>query len=170
MRFLGVDPGLVITGYGVLEQTGSKITIVEAGTILSGTADVPLPVRLRTLYEELDSLLREHTPDEAALEQLYSHYAHPRTAILMGHARGVICLAMGVHSIPLHHYAATQVKSALTGNGRASKDQMQQVIRRTFHLAETPEPSDVADAMAIALCHIHHRSTSSAQDHLRLLS
>lgn len=170
MRTLGIDPGLVVTGYGVLEETRGRVAIIEAGTIDSGTSEKPLPERLRRLYEELDGLIREHRPDEAALEQLYSHYAHPRTAILMGHARGVICLAMGMQNIPLHHYAATQVKSALTGNGRASKDQIQQVIRRTFHLTEAPKPPDVADALAIALCHLHHRHTNSAQEYLRLLN
>jgi len=104
-----------------------------------------------------------------ALENLYSHYEHPRTAILMGHARGVIVLAAGLYDVPLHHYAATQVKSALTGNGRAGKEQIQQMVRRTFRLAEVPRPPDVADAVAIALCHLYHEGTRSATDSIRLL-
>lgn len=170
MRALGIDPGLVVTGYGVLEQQAERIQLVEAGTIDSGNPQAPLPSRLRTLYEELNDLLSEQRPDVMALEQLYSHYEHPRTAILMGHARGVICLAAGVHNIPLHHYAATQVKSALTGNGRASKEQIQQMVRRTFGLVQTPKPPDVADAVAIALCHLYHEGTRSAGDRLRILT
>jgi len=169
MKVLGIDPGLIITGYGVLEQRDGGIHLLEAGVVDSGTSQDPLPVRLRRLHEEMDTLIREHGPDVMALEQLYSHYEHPRTAILMGHARGVICLASGLHEVPLHHYAATQVKSAVTGNGRASKDQIQQMVRRTFGLAEAPQPPDAADAVAISLCHIHHQGTRSPQDYLRLM-
>lgn len=167
---LGVDPGLVVTGYGLLDQSSGRIELVEAGTIDSGNIHDPLPDRLQRLYQELSDLIAERRPDVMALEQLYSHYAHPRTAILMGHARGVICLAAGVHRVPLHHYAATQVKSALTGNGRAGKEQIQRMVRSTFGLAETPRPPDVADAVAIALCHIQHQSADALQARLRLLN
>ncbi len=169
MKALGVDPGLVVTGYGLLERDGRRIRLIEAGTIDSGSSRDPLEARLRRLHEELDALVQEQEPDVIALEQLYSHYEHPRTAILMGHARGVICLIAGQRDIPLHHYAATQVKSALTGNGRASKEQIQQMVRKTFGLLETPKPPDVADAVAIALCHMHREGRSPARDHLRLL-
>lgn len=170
MRVLGIDPGLVVTGYGVLEQNGKEIRLHEAGIIDSGDTQSPLPERLRRLYQELDQLITDQRPQVMALEQLYSHYAHPRTAILMGHARGVICLAAGIHDIPLHHYAATQVKSALTGNGRASKEQMQRMVRRTFGLLETPRPADVADAVAIALCHLHHQRTGMSPEYSELLN
>ena len=92
-------------------------------------------------------------PDALSLEELYSHYERPRTAILMGHARGVICLAAAQAKIPVRSYSATQVKRLLTGNGRAPKSQVQQAICQEFSLAAPPEPPDVADAMAIALCH-----------------
>jgi crossover junction endodeoxyribonuclease RuvC len=168
MRVLGVDPGLVVTGYGVLDQSGRDIKLVEAGTIDSGDAKTSLPLRLRRLHEEIEGLIRDHHPDVMALEQLYSHYEHPRTAILMGHARGVICLAAGLHDIPLYHYPPTQVKSSLTGNGRASKEQIQNLVRRTFGLVETPRPPDVADAVAIALTHLYREGMSSFEDRLRL--
>lgn len=155
MRVLGIDPGLVITGYGVLDYSEGDILLLEAGTIDSGNIHDPLQTRLRRLHEEVNGLIADHRPDVMALEQLYSHYEHPRTAILMGHARGVICLAAGLHEIPLHHYPPTQIKSALTGNGRASKAQIQAMVRRTFGLLETPNPPDVADAVAIALCHMY---------------
>lgn len=169
MKALGIDPGLVVTGYAVLDGEGSSIRLVEAGTLDSGSPKDPLPVRLRRLHEEINGLIDDHQPTAMALETLFSHYEHPRTAILMGHARGVICLAAGLHDIPLHNYSATQVKSALTGNGRASKEQIQKMVRHTFGLLETPRPPDVADAVAIALCHLYHQGTRSAQEHLRLI-
>lgn len=165
---MGVDPGLVVTGYGVLENQGESIRVVEAGTIESGTPREPLPIRLRRLHVEMNALLDDHQPEAMALETLFSHYEHPRTAILMGHARGVICLAAGLHDIPLHNYTAPQVKSALTGNGRASKEQIQRMVRRTFGLVETPRPPDVADAVAIALCHLYQQGNRSAE-YLRLI-
>lgn len=149
-----MDPGLVVTGYAVLDTASSRVTLVEAGTIDSGGADRPLPQRLRTLYEEMSGIIAQHEPESMALEQLFAHYEHPRTAILMGHARGVICLAAGMAEVSMTNYAATQVKSALTGNGRASKDQIQNMVQRTFGLPEAPDPPDVADAVAIALCHV----------------
>ena len=167
MRVLGIDPGLVITGYGVLEHAEGSIRLLDAGTIDSGDIHQQLPLRLRELYAQVDEIVREHAPDVTALEQLYSHYEHPRTAILMGHARGVICLAIAMHDVPLHSYAPTQVKSALTGNGRASKDQIQQMVRHTFNLSEVPDPPDVADAIAIALCHIYQQDAASR--YLRLV-
>lgn len=163
MRVLGVDPGLVITGYGVLDTTDRKVKLVEAGTIDSGKSQDSLPVRLRRLHREMEELVTDHHPDVMALEQLYSHYEHPRTAILMGHARGVICLSAGLHDIPLFHYPPAQIKSALTGNGRASKDQIQHLVRRTFGLVETPNPPDVADAVAIALTHIYREAAPDAR-------
>jgi len=169
VKALGIDPGLVITGYGVLEQTGNEIVLHEAGTIESGDPGLSLSLRLRRLYDEVMSVIEDHHPEVMALEQLFSHYEHPRTAILMGHARGVICLAAGMHNIPLHHYGATEVKSALTGNGRASKEQIQRMVRRTFGLVETPRPPDVADAVAIALCHLYREGSRSPFEGLRLL-
>jgi crossover junction endodeoxyribonuclease RuvC len=163
MNVLGIDPGLVVTGYGVLTEDTRGIRLIEAGTIDSGSPKDSLPVRLRRLYEELNSLIADHNPEVVAIEQLYSHYEHPRTAILMGHARGVICLAAGMHSIPVHHYLPTQVKSAVTGNGRASKQQIQQMVQRTFGLAETPNPPDVSDAVAIALTHLYHQGRAAGE-------
>lgn len=163
MNVLGIDPGLVVTGYGLLYEQGGRIRLVEAGTIDSGSTQDSLSVRLRRLFEELNGLLEEHEPEVVALEQLYSHYEHPRTAILMGHARGVICLAAGVRDIPVHHYSATQVKSAVTGNGRASKEQIQRMVRYTFGLLEAPRPPDVADAVAIALCHVYQQGRAAGE-------
>ncbi len=152
VRILGVDPGLNITGYAVIEKRPGKLVLVEAGMI-RGRSRGDLAARLHEVHEGISDVIASLKPEVLAIEELYSHYERPRTAILMGHARGVICLAATQASIPMRSYASTQVKRMLTGNGRAPKSQMQQAICREFGLAAPPEPPDVADAMAIALCH-----------------
>lgn len=154
LRILGVDPGLNITGYGVLEIVGGRPSMVEAG-IVRGRSRESLARRVAEIHEGITGIIRDLRPDVLAVEELYSHYARPRTAILMGHARGVICLAGVQNRIPVVHYAATQVKRILTGSGRAPKGQIQRAITVELGLSCVPEPPDVADALAIALCHYH---------------
>jgi crossover junction endodeoxyribonuclease RuvC len=147
----GIDPGLGVTGYAVLRACRDQTHVLDAG-ICRFDADAPLPRRLLDIERDVTSILSEHRPDFVAVEQLYAHYKHPRTAIMMGHARGVILLAAAKLSIEVRDYAATQVKRYLTGNGHATKGQMQRAIQRALGLSELPEPADVADASAIALC------------------
>ena len=154
IRVLGIDPGLNITGYGVVQFDGFKeITVVEAGVIRGGSAKKELGDRLSALHAGIKDVLVTLKPDVVAMEELYSHYERPQTAILMGHARGVLCFAAASVKLPLHSYAATQIKRVLTGNGRAPKSQMQMAVTRQLQLEEVPEPADVADALAIAMCH-----------------
>ena len=152
VRILGVDPGLNVTGYGVLELSAGRLRICEAG-VVRGKSKHSLAERLVEIHDGVGDVIASLRPSVLALEQVYSHYAHPRTAILMGHARGVICLAARQAKIEVRHYAATQIKKILTGSGRAPKSQMQEAICRELGLKEAPEPPDVADALAIALCH-----------------
>ena len=152
IRVLGVDPGLNVTGYGVIDMRGRDLQIVEAGVVRGG-ARGDISKRVGRLYDGLEDVIKQHAPQLMALEELYSHYQRPRTAILMGHARGVICLAAAKAEIPVYHYASTQVKRMLTGNGRASKKQMQLSVAHEFGLPAPPDPPDVADALAIAMCH-----------------
>lgn len=152
MRILGIDPGLNTTGYGVLEIVDKKPRLVEAG-IVRGKTRGSLTARLREIYEGVADVVKSLEPDVMALEKLYSHYDRPTTAIMMGHARGVICLTAAQAGIEVADYAATQVKKTLTGNGRAPKSQMQQAIQLELGLSKLPEPADVADALAIAFCH-----------------
>ncbi len=173
MKWIGIDPGLNTTGYAVLElpemstrssgALGSSPQLIEAGIIQPDkkipTAD--LGNRLHGLYTGIIELLDQYKPENLGIEQLYSHYQHPRTAILMGHARGVIILAATEMGVPVCSYSATQVKKMITGSGRASKIQMQFAILRELKLAKIPEPNDVADAMAIALCHFAHQKNQS---------
>lgn len=158
---LGVDPGLQLTGYGIIKSSGGKVTLVEAGVIRVSRSQ-SLPSRLQELYEGISEVIKTYTITAMAIEQLYSHYERPRTAILMGHARGVLFLAGAHNSLEVFSYAATQVKKLLTGNGRAPKDQMQRAIQMQLNLKEPPDPPDVADALAIALCH-HFSSGSMAK-------
>ena len=154
LRILGVDPGLNTTGYGVLEITTSTPQLVEAG-VVRGKTRGSLTARLAEIHEGLAEVIASLAPTAMSLEQLYSHYQRPRTAILMGHARGVICLAAAQAGVPVFHYNATQIKRVLTGSGRAPKLQVQQAIQRELRLSAIPEPPDVADALAIAICHYY---------------
>ena len=151
MKVLGVDPGLRTSGYAVLSQRGRELAVIDAGVFRADT-DLELSQRLDQLSHDIESLLAEHRPDFMAVEELYAHYKHPRTAILMGHARGVFLLAAARRGVPVQSYAATRVKKSLTGNGRASKEQMQLAAMTQLSLPEIPRPADVADALAIAMC------------------
>lgn len=160
MRIVGIDPGLTTTGYGVIEVRGQDVTLVEGGVIRADTPETPLEMRLSSLFDGVAEMLEQFQPESLALEELYSHYEHPATAILMGHARGVICLAAAKKGIPVSNYASTQIKLSTTGNGRASKEQVQRAIQARLQLREIPQPNDVADALAIALCHYSVISSS----------
>jgi crossover junction endodeoxyribonuclease RuvC len=150
MRILGIDPGLRVTGYAVIDQ-GPRI--VEAG-VLRGEGK-SFTDRLLSIYKGLVEVLEQFKPEVMVVEQLYAHYAHPRTAILMGHARGAILLAAAERGLQTASYSATRIKKTITGSGRAGKDQIQRTIQRELGLRDVPEPSDVADAIAVALCHYH---------------
>jgi crossover junction endodeoxyribonuclease RuvC len=156
-RVLGIDPGLQTTGYGVIEAKPAGPAIIEAGVIkpVEGRGATDLAERVRRLYTGIGEVIDAYRPTAVAVEQLYAHYAHPRTAILMAHARGVLLLAAAERSISVTSYAATRVKLMVTGHGRASKQQVQRAVQRELRLAELPEPADVADALAVALTHYH---------------
>ena len=163
-RILGVDPGLGITGYGVVETTRGNPRLVEAGVVRGGRGS--LEQRLLVIHEGIADAIASFQPTAVAIEELYSHYERPRTAIVMGHARGVICLAAAQAKLPVFHYAATQIKKLLTGNGRAPKAQVQLAVCQEFALAQAPEPPDVADALAIALCHSFMEKNALCQQHI----
>ena len=157
-RILGIDPGLAITGYGVLEFAQPRPILCEAGIIRTADDDaIDMASKVLSVHNGIVEVIAQFHPEAMAVEQLYSHYDHPRTAILMGHARGVIFLAAAQKGIPVVSYASTQVKKIVTGNGRASKEQVQRTIQREMGLATMPEPPDVADALAVALCHYYQQ-------------
>jgi len=148
---LGIDPGLNVTGYGAVDFEPGGAVIVEAGTITTDPK-ADLAERVAQIHSDLTALLGELTPDIVAIENLYAHYKHPRTSILMAHARGIVLLAAQQAQMAVRDLQATRIKKSLTGNGHASKRQMQLAIQTEFNLPAPPEPPDVADALAIALC------------------
>jgi crossover junction endodeoxyribonuclease RuvC len=157
-RILGVDPGLRITGYGVLEVTPNRPHVCEAGIVRPADDQATdLASRLHSVYKGIVEVVQQYRPEVMVVEQLYSHYEHPRTAILMAHARGVILLAATENGLPVVSYAPTRIKKTVTGHGRATKDQVQRTIQRELGLAQLPDPPDVADALAVALCHYYQQ-------------
>lgn len=164
----GVDPGLGTTGYAVIRAEGAVVAghaavhILDAGVCRFDRKE-PLAERLRAIECDMAAILDEHRPHVLAIEQLYAHYNHPRTAILMGHARGVILLAAARRGIEVRHFAATQVKRYLTGRGRAGKAQVQRAVQVALGLAALPDPPDVADALAIALCCTGRRARAGVE-------
>jgi crossover junction endodeoxyribonuclease RuvC len=157
LRILGIDPGLQVTGYAVLEVRPRGPHVCEAGVIRTGKGKTAadLAIRVRCLYDGIVEVIEQFRPGVLAVEQLFAHYDHPRTAILMAHARGVMLLAAAQRNLAVVSYTAPRVKKTITGHGRASKQQMQRAIERELNLPQLPEPHDVADALAIALCHYH---------------
>jgi len=155
-RVLGVDPGLNVTGYGVIEYRGREANLIEAGVIrLPRASKGTLAARLERLFDSVREVIDEFQPDRICLEEVYSHADYPRTAILMGHARGVICLAARLAKVHVISLPAKRIKQAVTGNGNASKLQVQRAVQHHFSLDGVPHPPDVADALAAALCYVH---------------
>ncbi len=140
-----------VCGYACVEADNLDHKLIEAG-VFRIPADLPLEQRLNRIAEDIGSVLNTFKPDVVAVEQLYSHYEHPRTAILMGHARGVILQKCAEAAVDVQSLSATRIKKSITGNGRATKQQVQRTIQTVLGLPSLPEPPDVADAIAAALC------------------
>jgi crossover junction endodeoxyribonuclease RuvC len=151
MRILGLDPGLQVCGYAVIDVAEAEEDLVEAG-VLRTESGLPIEAKLNQIAVDTEMLLSRFSPKVVAVEELYSHYAHPRTAILMGHARGVILQRCAQAGVEVRSFSATRIKKCITGNGRASKEQVQRAVQTTLSLPRLPEPADVADAIAAALC------------------
>ncbi|MDM8006713.1 MAG: crossover junction endodeoxyribonuclease RuvC [Phycisphaerae bacterium] len=149
----GVDPGLRQTGYGVIliDDEEDSVRVLDAGVVRCSRSEA-LSLRLAELASGFSEVLDDHRVELVAVEEIYSHCSRPRTAILMAHARGVILLEAAQRDIRVIHLPATSVKRHITGNGRATKDQMQRAVADLLKLNRIPEPPDVADALAIALC------------------
>jgi crossover junction endodeoxyribonuclease RuvC len=155
MKILGIDPGLDITGYGLVEKNHVGLFVLEAGIIRTSHKDT-LPARLKKIYLQIEDIARIHCPDICVVEQLYSHYRHRMTAILMGHARGAVFCCCSCNGIAIKEYPAKTSKRAITGNGNASKLQVQRVINRMLSLKDISRPFDVTDALALCLTYIQH--------------
>jgi len=150
---LGIDPGLAIVGYAVIAEQSGQLTLLVCDVIRT-PAKVPLPQRLRLLFELMTALLATHQPDEVAIEALFFG-KNRKTALTVGQARGVILLALAYAELPSVEYTPAAVKLAVTGTGDAKKAQVGDMVRRILKLPAVPRPDDAADAAAIAICHAH---------------
>ena len=155
IRVVGFDPGLNTTGYGVVECHGASARLVEAGTVRSRGEN--LEDRLASIHAGVREVLDTFSPSAMAIEQVFAHAKFPKAALLLAHARGVICLAGAQAGLAVNHYLPNRVKSALTGSGHAGKEQIQAAVQRELGLAARPEPADAADALAVALADWHLR-------------
>ena len=151
---LGIDPGTAIMGYGVVRVEGRRCTALDFGAIRTAK-DRTRGERLRLIYDQLQALLARHQPDELACEQLFFS-RNVSTAMAVGEARGVVLLCAAQQGVPFFEYTPTDVKQSLCGSGRGAKSEVGQMVAWNLELAEVPRPDDVADALAIALCHIYH--------------
>jgi crossover junction endodeoxyribonuclease RuvC len=153
MLVLGVDPGTATTGYGLVRESGGDLGLLECGAITTA-AGQPLSERLAVIYEQLSRLVAAHRPDALAVEQLYFS-RNVRTALAVGQARGSVLLVAAHAGLPVHEYTPLQVKQAVVGYGRADKMQVQEMVRLVLRLEAVPQPDDAADAVAVAVCHLH---------------
>ena len=153
MLVLGIDPGTAITGYGFVKGEDDDLTLVAYGAITT-SSDWPQPERLQRIYQELTAVIEDRQPTAVAVEELFFS-KNVRTALSVGQARGVALLAAANAGLPIHEYTPLQVKQAIVGYGRATKDQVQQMVKMLLALDSVPQPDDAADAIAVAICHIH---------------
>lgn len=160
MKIIGIDPGTAITGYGVIGYSAGNFLIYDYGAIRTDPR-MELSLRLGVLHRQLSGIISEHKPDHFAIEELFFN-KNVKTALAVGHARGVAMLAAVQSSVPVFEYTPLQVKQAVVGGGRAAKEQVQFMVRAILGLRETPRPDDVADALAVALCHAFRWSGAEA--------
>lgn len=149
---LGLDPGTAATGYGVVRRSGlCRVSLVECGVIRTSPGE-PLPARIREIYDAVVGLIERHRPAVASVEDVF-HGKNARSALKLGHARGAILLAAALHDLTIAEYAPMQIKSAVVGTGKATKDQVGFMVQQQLRLKDVPTPADAADGVAAALCH-----------------
>lgn len=153
MVIMGIDPGFAITGYGIVKYEGNKFSVVDYGAVTTD-AGIPLSKRLLDLHDGLEELIAKYKPQAIAIEELFFN-KNIKTALNVGHGRGVALLAAARAGVEIFEYTPLQVKQSVVGYGRAEKAQIQQMVKVLLNLTKVPKPDDVADALAIAICHGH---------------
>ncbi len=153
MRILGVDPGIVVLGFGILEKSENKCQALDYGCLRLSSKE-GFASRLKKIYDEISRIIEQYQPDEFAIEDLF-YAKNVKVALKMGHARGVAILAAVNHHIPTSEYSPREIKQSIVGNGAASKEQVQRMVQNILNLKELPQPLDASDALAVALCHLH---------------
>jgi len=156
MAVIGIDPGTALTGYGIIEELPDQsIHIIDFGVIRTDSTDKP-EIRLRKIFSQLNEILSLYKPDTGAVEKLYFQ-RNTRTAMSVGQARGVAILSLAEAGLSISEYSPVEIKQAVVGYGKASKNQVQQMVKTLLNMREIPKPDDAADALAVAICHIHSR-------------
>ena len=150
MKILGIDPGSLVTGYGVIEANGREVKLLEAGSIKPRAKD-PLQERIHKIYQHLDDIITSYQPSVLVLEKLYTHHGHITTAAILGHARGVICLLAAERKLQFEESSVKRIRKALTGNGAATKKQVQSMVANVFGINPEKLTTDASDALALAL-------------------
>lgn len=153
MKILGIDPGYAIVGYGIVEYDNIRFKSLDFGAITTNN-NAPFSRRLKDIYDSVTKLIDIHKPDFLSIEELFFN-TNVKTAIAVGHARGVLLLAAENAGLPIYEYTPLQIKQAVTGYGRADKNQVQQMVKTLMGYTAVPKPDDVADAIAVAICHAH---------------
>jgi len=151
IRILGIDPGLRVTGFGIVDKSGGRLRYVTSGCIKSASGELPL--RLKAILDGLAEVIGDNAPVQVAIEKVFVN-VNPQSTLLLGQARGTAICAAVMHNLPVSEYTALQVKQAVVGNGHAKKEQVQEMVKRLLKLAGDPNP-DAADALACAICHAH---------------
>lgn len=159
MIILGIDPGIAIVGYGVIDYTGNKFTVIDYGAITT-PAGMEVPDRLNEIFNALNVIIDKYKPEFMAIEELF-YNKNAKTVINVAQGRGVTVLTAARHHLPVYEYTPLQVKQAVVGYGRAEKKQVQQMTKVLLNLEKVPKPDDTADALAIAICHAHSYSALS---------
>lgn len=154
MKILGIDPGTLVTGYGLIEKTGTKVLVVDYGAIRVDK-NQDFPRRLLSIHQKIMELISQYRPDHMAIEEVF-YSKNIKSAIKIGEGRSVVFLCAALANIPITEYAATVIKKAVVGNGHAHKDQVQAMVKIILNLSELPSPTDASDALAIAICHSHN--------------
>lgn len=157
MILLGIDPGSAVTGFGIIRQTGSKLELIDFGTIRTNKNDT-LALKLKTIYDGVVEIIEKSKPDQMAIENVF-YSENIRTALVIGHARGVAMLAAINRQIPVAEYSPREIKQSVVGNGAAAKEQVGYMVKKILNLKGTPQPADASDALGIAICH-YNRLTS----------
>ncbi|MDR1849395.1 MAG: crossover junction endodeoxyribonuclease RuvC [Zoogloeaceae bacterium] len=160
LRILGIDPGLRVTGFGVIEKHGQTLRYIASGCVRSN-AGQSLPERIATLFSGVSEVVATYCPDEAGIEKVFVN-VNPQATLLLGQARGAAIAALAVGNLPVAEYTALQIKQAVVGYGKAAKEQVQHMVMRLLRLAEPPK-ADAADALACAICHAHSRARILAE-------
>jgi crossover junction endodeoxyribonuclease RuvC len=160
VRILGIDPGSTVTGFGIIDHDGGRLSMVIAGALKLGRS-ADLAVRIRAAADGIQGAIREHSPDEVCLERIFQH-ANVHSALVLAHVRGALMLELARSGFEISEYTALQVKKAIVGHGQADKDQVRSMVKRLLGLDQLPRPHDVSDALAVAICHAHSSASLKA--------